>query len=189
MLLFCCSDTGHYPLCELHLMYCHVTECDYKLVLDWSDLLDSLTHNSWLHFTNHCQTQTTVLILLVSTNRCLVATSTGGRSPSSEFPNCSRPHLSASHSNSSQRLNCSSLTNSPTSSSLTHTLTHSLILLITSPHGPHRKHRYSAAVKLLRYLLGCLHDRDSPIAYQRPWFGEQLFSNGCCIVAYFPVVA
>jgi hypothetical protein len=45
--------------------------------------------------------------------RCLVSASNGGRSPSSGYPNCPRPQLPASNSNSSQGLNRSSpLTNS-----------------------------------------------------------------------------
>jgi hypothetical protein len=43
--------------------------------------------------------------------------SSSGRSPFSGFPNCPQPQLWASHSNSSQGLNCSSpLTHSPTKS-------------------------------------------------------------------------
>jgi hypothetical protein len=42
--------------------------------------------------------------------RCLVAVFSGGSSPSSGFPNSPRPQLPASHSNSSQWLNCISLT-------------------------------------------------------------------------------
>jgi hypothetical protein len=34
------------------------------------------------------------------TSRCLVAASNGGPSPSSGFPKCPQPHLSASHINS-----------------------------------------------------------------------------------------
>jgi hypothetical protein len=37
----------------------------------------------------------------------LAAASKGGRSPSSVFPNCPRPQLSTSHTNSSQKLNLS----------------------------------------------------------------------------------
>jgi hypothetical protein len=54
----------------------------------------------------------------VFTSRCLVTVSNNGRSPSSGFPKCPRHQLPASHSNSSQRLNCSSpLTNSPLNTS------------------------------------------------------------------------
>jgi hypothetical protein len=76
----------------------------------------------------------------VFTRCCLVAASSSGRSPSSAFPNCPRPQLPDSHSNSSQRLNLNSpltnslthsptnnsLTHSPTNNSLIHSLTHSL---------------------------------------------------------------
>jgi hypothetical protein len=51
--------------------------------------------------------------------RCSVTASNGGHSPSSGFPNCPRPYLSASNSNSWKGLNRShSKTNSPTNSSL-----------------------------------------------------------------------
>jgi hypothetical protein len=63
----------------------------------------------------------------VFSSRCLVAASNGGHPPSSGFPNCPRPQLASSHSNSSQQLNRSSslnnllltdsLTNSPQSQS------------------------------------------------------------------------
>jgi hypothetical protein len=49
----------------------------------------------------------------VFTSRCLVAAFNGVLSPSSGFPNCSRPQLPGSHSNSSQRLNPSSYLTSP----------------------------------------------------------------------------
>jgi hypothetical protein len=45
--------------------------------------------------------------------RCLVAASNGGRLPTSRLPNCPRPQLPASHSNSPQRLNPSSPLTSP----------------------------------------------------------------------------
>jgi hypothetical protein len=81
----------------------------------------------------------------VSASRCLVAASNGGRSPSSEFPNFPLPQLPASNSNNAQRLNCSS----PLTHWLTNQILHftPLVLLITSRHGPHRKHRSSVAVK------------------------------------------
>jgi hypothetical protein len=95
------------------------------------------------------------------TSRCSVAAFNGERSPSSGFPNYLRPQLPPSHSNSSKRLNISS---SPTNSltewltqSLTNqrtqfnsTFTNSTAPLITSRHGPHRKHRSITAVQLLR---------------------------------------
>jgi hypothetical protein len=50
--------------------------CDYRRGLDWwLDLLTTYTHNSWLHFTVHSFTQTSVLSQLVSTNRCFVTAS------------------------------------------------------------------------------------------------------------------
>jgi hypothetical protein len=80
----------------------------------------------------------------VFNSRCSVATSNGGRSLSSWFPNWPRLQLPASHSNSSQRLNLSS--------SLTHLFTHQptnstqldrislTILFTTSRHEQHSKH-------------------------------------------------
>jgi hypothetical protein len=97
-------------------------------------------------------------------SRCLVAASNSGRYASSRFPNCPRPQLPASHSNSSQRLNTSSyvinsVNHQPTQlNAVTDQLTplhstplHSTplsdwthfsltVLLITSRHVPHRKH-------------------------------------------------
>jgi hypothetical protein len=60
-------------------------------------------------------------LLRVSTSRCLVATSDGRHSSFSGFRNYPQPQLPASHSNSSQQLNCISLTNSltPLTDSLT----------------------------------------------------------------------
>jgi hypothetical protein len=108
--------------------------------------------------------------------RCLAAAFNGERSPSSGFPNCPRPQLPASHSNTSQQLNPSGslthqpnqLTRSPTNSHTNSSLTRSclvLLLVITYRHGSHRKRRSSVSV----YVL--------------------LSSNGHCIVAYFAVVA
>jgi hypothetical protein len=104
----------------------------------------------------------------------LVATSNGGRSPSSGFPNCPRPQLPAPHSKNSQRLN----RRSPPTNSLTHqqilftnSTNSSLVLLITSRHGPRRKHRSSVAMQSLSWnccVRFCWRSR--------------------CIVAYFAVV-
>jgi hypothetical protein len=81
----------------------------------------------------------------VLTSRCLVATPNNERFPSSGFPNCPRPQLPASNSNSSQQLNSSGylihyLTNQLFANS-TDDWTHFLltVLLITSGHGSHRK--------------------------------------------------
>jgi hypothetical protein len=62
----------------------------------------------------------------VFTSRCLVEASNGERSHSFGFPNCPRPQIPASISNSS----LSSFTNSPTD----------------SRHWPHRKHHSTVAV-------------------------------------------
>jgi hypothetical protein len=83
------------------------------------------------------------------TSRCLV-TSSNERFPYSGFPNYPVPRLPVSKSSGSQGLNLSSpltysLTNqiAPLHSTELHSLT---ILLITSRHGLHRKHRSSVTV-------------------------------------------
>jgi hypothetical protein len=69
---------------HVHKWYDTVTWLDYRRSLDWySDLLNTLTHNSWLHLTNHWHTRSSL--------RCLAAGSNGGRYPSSGLPNCSQP--------------------------------------------------------------------------------------------------
>jgi hypothetical protein len=87
----------------------------------------------------------------VFTSRCLVAASIGGGSPSSGFPNRTRPQLPATHSNSSQWLNPSGyLTHQPAQlDSLT-------VLLIISRHVPHRKHSSSVVYGLLPSNGRCL---------------------------------
>jgi hypothetical protein len=62
-------------------------------------------------------------------------------SPSSGFPNCPRPQLPASNSSSSQRLSTNTpLSHSPTNSIHLNRTNSTVCLLITSRHGPHRKH-------------------------------------------------
>jgi hypothetical protein len=78
------------------------------------DWFIGLLYNSWLHFINHYHKQTSIHSHVFS-SRCSVAACNGTRSPSSASPNCSRPQLPASNSDSSQRLK--------PSSSLTHSLT------------------------------------------------------------------
>jgi hypothetical protein len=104
---------------------------------------------------SHTHTHTTVHSHIF-TSCCSVAASNGRWSPSSRFPNYPWPLLPTSHSNSSQWLNLSSsLNNSVTHQSINLTQltpltdsTHFLltILLVTSRHGPHRKHCSSFAV-------------------------------------------
>jgi hypothetical protein len=105
----------------------------------------SLWYIAWPHL-KFTITYTLYVHSYIFTSRCSVAVSNGGYSPSSRFPNCSRPQLPASHTNSPQRLNLSSwLTLSLINQLiLTHLL--STVLLIISRKGPHRKHRCSAAV-------------------------------------------
>jgi hypothetical protein len=75
-----------------------------------------------MHFMNNCHIQCSQSAT-VSTSRCLVAASNGGRSPFSGFPNYPRPRLTVSDSNSS-RLNCSSpLTHQPITTTQSHVTT------------------------------------------------------------------
>jgi hypothetical protein len=133
----------------------------------WLCLLDSFIHSSWLHSTDHCHTET-IVHGHVSISRYLAAAFNRRRSSPSGFPNCPRPQLPVSKSNSSQQLNPSSL--------LTHSFTNHLIinsiqlnstqlnsiqltvLLITFRHRPHRKHRSFVAV------YGTLHSNGSCLA-------------------------
>jgi hypothetical protein len=127
-------------ICKTHThIYSHMIEVTIDGVWICNRLYwPLLTHNSWVHFTNHCQTQTSVLSLLQSPLAVAwyrlptadVTLTLGSRT-------VPMPQLPASQSNSSKRLNCSSV--------LTHSLTHSLrnssltdwtVLLITSRHGP-----------------------------------------------------
>jgi hypothetical protein len=84
----------------------------------------TLWYSSWLHFTVHSYT---LVSTITSSLPLLGSASNGGRSPSSGFPNCPRPQLPASHSNSSQRLNLSG----PLTHWLTDWLTQSLANLLT----------------------------------------------------------
>jgi hypothetical protein len=124
---------------------------DYRRVFDWwYDLFDSdIARDYTLQFTIYTHARTSVHSH-VFTNRFSVASSKGGLSLSSGFPNYLRPQLPDSHSNSSQQLSPSSplanlLTHQPTDSILLnwHSLT---VLLLTSRHGPRRKLRFSVAV-------------------------------------------
>jgi hypothetical protein len=125
-----------------------VYECDYRwdfgLMIGFIgpfDIARNYTNKSLSH-TDLCYQFVTVFICL-----CLVAASNGERSTSCGFPNYPRPQLPASHSNSSQRLNCSSSLTNSTNSSITPLANSSLtVLRIISRHGLHRKHRSSVAV-------------------------------------------
>jgi hypothetical protein len=116
-------------------------------------------NSSSLHTHTHTHTHT-IVHSYVFTSLCLVVASNSGRSPSSWFPNGPRPHLSASNSNSSQLLNRNSpLINSPTISLTPLTHPSLIILLITSRHRPHRKHRSFVAAQLLPRKHACLRNR------------------------------
>jgi hypothetical protein len=121
----------------------------FGLVIVFIDHLN--THDSWLHFTDHWHTQASVLSLLqsplaVAWQRLQTADvnlTLGSRT----IP---VPRLPASKCNSSQRLNCSSLTNSqvgghltPTSSSSldTHTHTHTHYITHSKYHCYYSTHK------------------------------------------------
>jgi hypothetical protein len=106
----------------------------------------TLWYSAWLHFTVHCYTHTHTHTSVHNHSRCLVGSSNGGLSPSSGFPNYPLPQLPASNVNSSRWLNLSSslthwVTHKPTNNSTDWTPSSITVLLITSRHGPQRKHR------------------------------------------------
>jgi hypothetical protein len=125
----------------------------------------TLWYSEWLNFAihyyahthPHTHTHTQTLVSTVMSSLVVARYLLQRRTfPFLWVPNSPRPQLPSSKSNSSQRLNL----NSP----LTHSLTKQLlftslrwlsltVLLITSRHGPHRKHRPSVAV--CRYLVVC----------------------------------
>jgi hypothetical protein len=101
----------------------------------------------------------------------LVAASNGGCSPSFRFPNCPRPQLRPSNSNSSQRLN--------PSSPLTHQLTDRL------PPLTFRVYNISARIaQKIPFLCS-----SAVFALDTCLFAEPLLSSCCFIVVYFAVVA
>jgi hypothetical protein len=103
--------------------------------------------------------------LIVFIRRCLVPASNGWHYPSSGFTNGPWSQLPASHSYSSRQLNpvgYLTITHQPTHP--TPLTPYWLVLLMTSQHGPQRKHRPSVSVSfLLSCFLGCPHDRYSAI--------------------------
>jgi hypothetical protein len=113
-----CSFVKSTPYQKLFQIYCIKLSrvwSDYRRGLNWClDLLRSLIHNSWLHFTGYCYTQT--LVSTVTSSLPLLGSGFQRRkSTSCEFPNYPRPQLLVSHSNSSQQRSPRSyLTNSLT---------------------------------------------------------------------------
>jgi hypothetical protein len=128
--------------------------------------------SAWLHFTIHCYTHTSVHSH-VFTSRCLVAASNSGHSPSSGFPNYPRPQLPASHSNSSQRLNPNSLTQSLTNQ-----------LSWPSPTSCSAYNISTRTAQKTPFYYYC-----AIVAVETCLSAKPLFRNGCCIVAYFALVA
>jgi hypothetical protein len=137
----------------------------FGLMIGFLDSVICVTtlYNSLLH--THTHTHISVHSH-VCTSRCSAAASNSRCSPSSGFSNCPRPQLPAFHSNSSQWLNLSSSLTDWLTHSVTHQPTNSKwltqlselisVLLITSWHGPHRKHCSSIAVYGPLPSNGCL---------------------------------
>jgi hypothetical protein len=111
-------------------------------------LFDTARHYTSQFTVTHPRTHTrSCLHSHVFTRRCSVAAYNGGHFPSSGCPNSPRPQLRASKSSSSHDWTSVvlSVTRQPTNS--TNWTRPSLTgLLVTSRHGPHRKHRCSVAV-------------------------------------------
>jgi hypothetical protein len=132
-----------------------------QLVTTSKDYALTVLHTSQIS-TGHTRSSQSVRVF---TSRCLLVAFKGERSLSSGFPNCPRPQLPASHSNSSQ-LNPIGY--------LTHPLTHqqinvslidlSLVLFITFRHGLHRNHRSFVAV------YGLLTSNGRLSCLQNSWF-------------------
>jgi hypothetical protein len=142
----------------------------------------------------------------VFTSRCLVAASNGGRSPSSGFPNCPQPQLPASHSNRTTEPQQSS-------NSLTHSLTKLLLLHCLSPRLAAISHQTPTLLTAVKHSIliaaGPCYTATARTVQKTPLptplyscmrvcrghylasalFAEPLLSNGCCIAAYFAVVA
>jgi hypothetical protein len=144
---------------------------DCKRVLDDDRIYWTLWNSAWLHFTFYYCTHTHSVHSHVFTSRCSVAASNGGRSPYSGLPNCPRPQLPASRSNSSQRPNLSSPPNS-----LTHKTT-------TRHSSDWTAYNISARIVQKTPFL---------IVWAQLLFWEHVClrgSNCCCIFAYLAVVA
>jgi hypothetical protein len=72
--------------------YSHVTECDYRRVLDWwADLLDTLIQGVTTLYISLLHTQSHLI------SRYSVAASNSGRSLSSGFPSCPRLLTATAH--------------------------------------------------------------------------------------------
>jgi hypothetical protein len=184
-------------------------ECEIlRLVTTSNDYAFTVLHTSQITI-GHARSSQSVTVF---TSRCLVASSNGGRSPSSGLPNCPRPQLPASHSNSSERLNPSAyLTNSLTHQPTDCLQTLSRLIfskskwksfgqpdLVSSPIlGPRPDFCYCQTVVLLitsRHGRRRKHCSSAAVQFL-PWncfsclLAESLLRNGCCTVAYFAVVA
>jgi hypothetical protein len=105
-----CLLRNRVPSKNRNKLYCHVIEwlqTGFSSVIGFIIFLQLLTTSknyalTFLHTTSNYKTD---YVFSAFTSRCLIEVSIGGRSPSSEFPNCPRPRSPACHSNSSQRLN------------------------------------------------------------------------------------
>jgi hypothetical protein len=141
---------------------------------DW--IYWTLWYSVWLHFTIHYYTHPHTRTHSRFTSSCSVTASKIGRSSSSGFPNYPRHQLSATHSNSSQRLKRSSpltdLTKSVTHQPIQLIWLSLTVVLIISRHGPHRKHRSIIAVQFL--------------PWKQVFFSEDV---SCCTAPSFAVLA
>jgi hypothetical protein len=139
-------------------------ECDYasfELMMAVTGLSDTARDYTLQLTVTHIYT------CHVFTSRYLVAASNNDHAASSVFRNYPWPQLPSPHSNNSPQLEPQQSSNSLTNCSF------SLLLLITSRHGTHRKH------------LSCC----SANAVETCLFAEALLRNGRCTTDYFTVVA
>jgi hypothetical protein len=119
--------------------------------------LTLVTTNNWqsdwvTHLKDYCN-YSTYKVFSIFTSHCLVAPSSSGRSTSSEFPNCPRPQLPASHFSQLQ-------------------LSTELLVLIVQPqHRPHR-----TAQKHVFYYCMFSHCWGNNV------FTDLFPSNSCCTV-------
>jgi hypothetical protein len=140
--VFCLVSILHKYQCKRNktLKYCHVVECDYRRGLDWIvDVLATLTNHLWLNlitapsltsiFYKSLQHTLSLCNLLCFTSRSLVAASNSGDSSAYAL-------TSLLGSSQIRRLNPLFTDSLTTLSTLA-----PIVLLITSRHGPSRKHR------------------------------------------------
>jgi hypothetical protein len=153
--------------CNRNLCNAEITTVIGGIILNVNPLKHSGYYSYTYHYTLQFIVTHTSIYSHVFTSRCLVTAPNGGRSPSSGFPNCPRPQLQASNSNSNSDWTATVLW-------LTHQLTHSKSM--SPQHRPHRKQRFPLFLYPIVAMETCL-------------FTESLLSSGCYILAYFVAVA